>query len=328
MILKDREGAHRDIDRLEALLRDPRGDSRYRQQLDTEIRKLKAGDRGEEGVAYHLKVFFGETKNWVVLNDVRIEHDGLVAQIDHILIGRMLDVWVCESKSCSGGVRINERREFMTFVGGRPRGMDSPIEQNERHIRILRAVFDAGLIAMPKRLGFTLKPRFHSLILIANGAITRPKAPFPGLESVIKAEHLKDHVMTADDGSNPLDIAKLVSSATLEDIGRQLAGLHKPIVLDWQARLRQAATAGHASSLQAPPPAAAAAPASSRAEAATAAAAELPGVARPPRPAAACAHCGDAVSTGVRSYCVKNADRFAGAIYCQPCQATLSAQAN
>ncbi|WP_426169272.1 nuclease-related domain-containing protein [Sandarakinorhabdus sp. DWP1-3-1] len=327
VILKQHEGVHRDIEKLEILMRDTRADSRYRQQIDTEIRKLRAGDRGEAGVAYHLKSFFGDSKNWIVLNDLRIEHDGLVAQIDHILIGRMLDIWVCESKSCSGGVKINDRREFTTFFNGRPRGMASPIEQNERHVRLLRTVFDAGLVTMPKRLGFLLKPRFRSLILIANGAITRPKVPFPGLETVIKGEHLKDHVTGSDEGGNPLDIAKIVSPTTLEDIGRQLLALHKPIVFDWHARLEAAARAGKESTTQQPPHApAAAVPSATEAPAEVAAAPTVVplAAAKAPRPPAAnCKQCGGPVSSGVKSYCVKNAERFAGAILCQPCQAAL-----
>ena len=61
-----------------------------------------------------------QSKNWFspieeapvfasVIHDLRIECEGRVAQIDHLLIGRFLDIWVCETKNFSEGIAINEQ---------------------------------------------------------------------------------------------------------------------------------------------------------------------------------------------------------------------------
>jgi hypothetical protein len=44
----------------------------------------------------------------VVIHDLRIEHRGRVAQIDHLLINRVLDIFVLESKNYYYGVKISE----------------------------------------------------------------------------------------------------------------------------------------------------------------------------------------------------------------------------
>jgi len=55
--------------------------------VDQEIRALKAGRRGEHDTAYEIDFHLGESKNTMVLHDLRFElDDGRVAQIDHLLI--------------------------------------------------------------------------------------------------------------------------------------------------------------------------------------------------------------------------------------------------
>jgi len=63
-----------------------------------------------------------------------------VAQIDHLLINRLLDIWVLESKHFAEGVSINDHGEWTGFSGGRPYGMASPIEQNRKHVAVLEQV--------------------------------------------------------------------------------------------------------------------------------------------------------------------------------------------
>jgi Nuclease-related domain len=313
VILKESESVYQDIERLEALLGHPNADARARVKIEEQIRILKAGERGESSAFYHIKTYFGPSKNWVVLNDLRLEHDGHVAQIDHLLIGRLLDIWVCESKHVSNGVKINEFGEFMTFDHNRkPRGMASPIEQNERHIHVLKMVFDAGALQMPRRLGLTLKPRFHSAVLIAKGTISRPKVPIPGLETVIQTEQLRQHINKRMDAGSALDLAKLVSFETIEQIGRQLADLHRPIAFDWEKRLGL----HDATPRRAPKPAPLAAPrAEPEVAAAKAKAVEVASTA-----VGGCASCGCAISRGVRTFCEKNPERFGGTVYCMTCQ--------
>lgn len=46
------------------------------------------------------------------MHDLRLDIEGQVAQIDHLVISSMLEVFVCESKSYTGGVTVNEHGEL------------------------------------------------------------------------------------------------------------------------------------------------------------------------------------------------------------------------
>lgn len=325
MILKDRDGVFVDIERLLALAGHRNATTRHRVEIEEEIRRLKAGDRGESSAANHLRTFFGESKDWIVIHDLRLEHRGVVAQIDHLLIGRLLDVWVCESKHVANGVKINDHGEFMTWHNKIPRAMASPIEQTERHIHVLKQVVESGAVKLPTRLGLTLRPRFRGLVLISHGTIQRPLAPVRGLEMVIKSEHLQRHVTVADSGGNPLDLAKYVGFDTLRELGDQLVALHRPISFDWELRigLRAAKQPAEPANvwqtpdayLQPRPVTQASVPARQHGGSNV-----VPTHKPESTRSDGCAGCGGAISSGVRAFCLNNATRFGGALYCMSCQ--------
>ncbi len=79
----------------------------------------------------------------MVLHDLRLECDGRVAQIDHLLMNRFLEIYVCESKRFAEGVAINDQGEFSAFYGSKPYGVPSPVQQNKRHMVVLESVTSA-----------------------------------------------------------------------------------------------------------------------------------------------------------------------------------------
>jgi hypothetical protein len=243
----------------------------------------------------------------MVIHDLRLEFGGRVAQIDHLLIGRVLDVWVCETKSFREGVRINDYGEWSRYGGGRAYGMPSPVEQNRRHVAVLKDLFDKGGIRLPRRF-ITLKPTLLSVILVSNNAkIDRPKskkaaAAIDGLETVIKLEQLVRTVERRFDERNAVGfLAKIVSTATIEDIAQQLVALHKPIEWDWAARFGLPST-----------PPAEPTPAM--------AAATQPAPGGTPASLDTCASCGVPVSPKVAAYSLEHAARFGGKVLCFNCQ--------
>ncbi len=166
---------------------------------------------------------------------------GRVAQIDHLVINRCLDIWVCESKSFAQGVAINEHGEFTRFHGRTPIGIPSPLEQNRKHIDVLKSLLESSAFRLPTRLGVAIRPNYESVVLIANGArITRPKAPVPGLDRVVHTERLRSLIERSIDEASALTMLgstlKIVSAETLEAFARQLAALHRPIVFDWHGK--------------------------------------------------------------------------------------------
>jgi len=127
MIIKEADSRQDDLDTLEILLHHRLANIETKKLIDREIRNIRSGIKGEEEAAYEIKVRFKDSKNWFVIHDLRIEVDGLVAQIDHLIINRFMEIYVCESKRFFEGIAINEQMEFSAFYGGKPYGIPSPI---------------------------------------------------------------------------------------------------------------------------------------------------------------------------------------------------------
>jgi hypothetical protein len=325
MIIKDADDKQPQIAALQALKARSDCNATARQKIEKEIRTIQAGARGEKEAAYEFMVHYGESRNWAVIHDLRIEFGGLAAQIDHLVINRWLDVWVCESKHFSEGVEINEQGEFTGFYGGgKSYEISSPIEQNAKHILILRRLLESGAVNLPKRLGFTIKPELKSLILVSQKArITRPKTKIDGLDCIIKSDQFFKTVDKAVDENGILSAGRIVGSDTLEDLARQIARLHKPIQFDWAARFGLPA-ATHAQSVptqskavpqaaQPKPVAPVQVPTPELANAASAGEAK-------PKQKLVCHSCGESVPYNVAKFCWFNKPKFGGNVFCMECQ--------
>jgi hypothetical protein len=303
MLLKAADNKNNDIHILESLRAHPSASADTRQLIEREIRNIRAGMKGEAESAYELDFNF-KNRNWMVIHDLRIEHDGRVAQIDHLLINRWLSVYVCESKRFGEGVAINDQGEFSAFFGHRPYGIPSPIEQNNRHILVLKSLLQADVVPVPRRLGFKITPDLEGYVLVSKAArISRPKTAIPGMENVVKTDQFVSQLSRAIDQSGPLAMARVISQDTLEDFGRQLAALHKPIQFDWAAKFGLAHVDGathDSATATAPPAAAEPVPAQSKSK-------------------LVCSTCTAPVSYAVAKFCW-NTRRFGGKVFCMACQ--------
>jgi hypothetical protein len=313
-VLKHADDKQPEIDALTALQARHDLDPSTHKRIEEEIWRVRAGMLGERDAAYEIDFEFASRKSYVVIHDLRLEFGGRVAQIDHLLLNRVLDAWVCETKSFKEGVRINDHGEWSRYGGGRAHGMASPIAQNRRHAAVLKDVFDKGGIRLPRRV-VTLKPSLVPVILVSNNAkIDRPKskraaAAIDGIETVFKVEQLARKVDERFDEHNAVRfLAKVVSRETIEDIGRQLVALHKPATWDWAARFGIPQLTEHPTS-EAP-----------------VAAIEMS--AAPSRPSAGtCFSCGAAVSPKVAAYSLEHQDEFGGEVLCFDCQRAVRREA-
>jgi hypothetical protein len=300
MLIKEANDRQGDIEALNGLLVRPGIDTATRKGVEVELRRVQAGARGEREAAYEIEFHYAKNENRMTIHDLRVEVDGRVAQIDHLIIDRLLGIWVCESKHFSEGVAVDDLGEWTGFYNRRPFGIGSPIEQNRKHIAVLNDVFDQGLVALPKRLGITIKPKLHSLVLVSkNARITRPKtkagrARVPGLDSVIKVDRLKSILDGDMDSQGVTAFRRIVGRGEIEKVARQLAGLHRPASIDWHARF------GIADEVAAQP--------------ATQATASV----RPTRQE--CQACGKRVSLAVIAFSRAHGDAFGDRILCMDCQ--------
>ena len=306
----DRSG---DVLALERLLERPDVPSATRVRIQSEIRQIQVGAHGERDAAYDIEFHFGRSPHWATIHDLRIELDGLVAQIDHLIMNRLAEIWVCESKHFAEGVSVDEHGEWIRWWHGKPEGIPSPIEQNRRHVVLLQRVFDDGLVPLPRRFGLIrMKPMVHSLVLVSNNArIGRPKRPIKGLDEVIKAEKLRTALYDAYDSAPDIRMSRLIGKDALAKFAQELAGLHRPAAFDWPARFGLAPET--------------VVPASSSPSAAQR---DDPQTVRKREPVsgATCERCGRAVSATVVRYCGDHAEEFGGRVYCMRCQPEVRAR--
>ena len=323
MIIKPADDKQQQRLVLQNLLNHPAADATTKKRIEHELRKIQAGIRGEEEAAYEMKVHYGDSPNWMIIHDLRIEHGGLVAQIDHLIVNRFLEMWVCESKHFSEGVAVNEHGEFTAFFGSKPYGVPSPIEQNNRHILILKRLFETGTVKLPTRIGFTIKPDLKSLVLVSKGArVSRPKAKIAGLDAIIKNDMLFKTINKLVDDSNPLTMAKIVGRDTLEGLAKEIAKLHRPIEFNWHAKFGLADLPTQAAPVAIParPVVAQAVQSAQPAKAAPAPQATEPADKQKTKQKLVCHSCGESVPYNVAKFCWLNKPKFGGNLYCMDCQ--------
>lgn len=308
MIIKQADDKTRDLEMLKSMAARPDVSAGVRTKIKQEIKNIQSGMKGEADAAYEMGFHFRASKNWMVLHDLRLKCEERVVQIDHLLINRFMEIYVCESKRFSEGIAINEQGEFSAFYDSKPRAIASPIEQNRRHIAVLEAVFKTGQVALPTRLGFNLKPALKSLILVSTTSrITRPKTKVEGVEQVIKNDQLHTHIYKAIDAdNNPILAVKLIGQDTLEAFARSLAAAHQPLEINWAAKfgvpgnpLQSEISVRGSRELTNPESASATTNKSSK---------------------LSCASCGVAVTYTVAKFCWSNKRRFDGKVFCMECQ--------
>ena len=230
MIIKEADDRSAELAALEQAVEESSGPAA--QQAKEELRVRRAGQKGEHESAYHINFHFGNSANWFVLHDLRLEQNGRTAQIDHLLLSRTLACYVLESKHFHAGLKITDEGEFLRWNNYRKtyEGMESPLAQNERHALVLRDVFKA--MDMPTRLGVRLMPKLYPYVLVSPKSRIDRSTKFDS-GAVIKADKIRKQFEEDLDSESPLETmmsaARFVSADTARTIAEQLAALHQPV---------------------------------------------------------------------------------------------------
>lgn len=131
-----------------------------------------AGAQAERQMAHYLDRYFRESKWHLLLHDLRLVHEGEVAQIDH-LVAHRYGVAIVESKSVSTAVRINRAGEWERRSNRVWRGMPDPLLQGERQGLVLKRLLTANTEALLGRVAFGLKQStFRNMAIDAFAAIS------------------------------------------------------------------------------------------------------------------------------------------------------------
>ena len=147
-----------------------------------------AGRKAEEQMAFYLRRFFGSSADVDVLNYLRIDLNGEVAQMDHLVL-HPFGLLIVESKSVSDGVQITDDGQWMRWFNRKPSGMASPITQAQLQGRLLKELLEKTV----KQKGFFDQIRLDVLVAISDsGTITWPKSG--ALPEVCKADQVPDRI--------------------------------------------------------------------------------------------------------------------------------------
>ncbi len=299
MIIKNADDKSTQIAELESYLADPHIASSKKSLIEKELIMVRAGLKGEREAGYEIDFNYGTSEHHAVIHDLRLEYGGRVAQIDHLVINRLLEIFILETKHFAEGVSVNEHGEFTAWYGGRPKGIPSPFEQNMRHVRVMQDVLDT-LLSRPTRLGVKLPIALEPVVLVSKHArVGRPKGY--DTSRLIKADQLVTWCNRHADALTVLSMWKVVSMDTVASLAKQLAALHVPMYPNYRAKF------GLGEGELSP-------------KMNDTAKLEKDAVTLPSKEPVRCQQCDAPVSYPVIKFCRMNKGRFGGNVYCQSCQ--------
>lgn len=136
IFLKETSYANLQIEELKAFLEIAPNDVKLK--IEQDIKILNAGVYGEENIIYELR---NSHIPMYILHDLYLENNGLMAQIDFLIITRKCN-FIIECKNLIGNIEINSDGDFirtMQYNGkNKKEGIYSPITQNKRHLELLK----------------------------------------------------------------------------------------------------------------------------------------------------------------------------------------------
>ena len=148
-----------------------------------------AGVKAEKNMAYYLGVRFSDHQDLIVFNNLKIEHNGYTAQIDHLVLSRW-SAYFIETKNVSHKLHINADGQWARVYGRKHKPFESPIEQSRRHESTLFNMLESRLPEfMGKILGF--QKTFRKQIDVHHWVAIPYKATITGPGKKAIAEHLK-----------------------------------------------------------------------------------------------------------------------------------------
>lgn len=313
MLIKTADDKAKRLRLLEDLQASPRLNIRQKDWLAKELHNTKRGIQGEKSAAHYLDNYLAGSKNFMLIHDLRVQVDGEVAQIDHLLVGRAFFILV-ETKTFGGDIVVNERGEFsVEYPGERRFDIPSPLAQSRRHENVLHKLLER-LEIRPRTGG---RQRMEHVVLVdPSRAIRRPKDDRLDTSFLVKADQFPDwHKRWVDKDLGVLEtfsaLADLRSHETIKEWAEKIARQHRPpSLLELPEFMRPGEERVQA------------APAAPTANKPASTSVQSPGPAAEKRKLV-CATCGAKISFAEGKFCWNQEARFGGYQYCREHQAAV-----
>jgi len=203
-ILKDSSKAREQLAAMEELLASATH-PKLVAALENDIAAMQAGIYGEDTILFELK---HSPTPLLVLHDLFLEHEGLTAQIDFMVVTRKR-TFVLECKNLYGNVTVNQTGEFVRAVGSRREGIYSPVTQSQRHLEVLKRMRmdDKGNILTKMLFENAFDINYKSVVVLANPktVLNAKFAPKAIREQVIRADGLIDYIKRSNAQRDAVD---------------------------------------------------------------------------------------------------------------------------
>ena len=208
------------------------------ERLDHEISKVEAGIAGEKQVHFELE---NSHIPMYVLHDLFLEHEGLTAQIDYLIITRKNN-YIIECKNLYGNIEINSTGSFIrtySYKGKQIKeGIYSPITQNQRHkelIKAIRAAAKSNFITKAL-LEKNFDDNYHSIVVLANPkTVLNDRYAKKEIKSqVIRADQLVEYIKQKDKDRD----VYASSDKDMEELARFFLDKHKENPVDYVEKFR------------------------------------------------------------------------------------------
>lgn len=163
-----------------------------KEEIEKQITIAEYGIKGEESIAFELK---NSDTDMYILQDICLEHEGLSAQIDYLIVTRKR-TYIIECKNLIGDIEINNAGDFIRTYQLKGRkireGIYSPITQNIRHLLIIKAVRKSakGNIISQKIFESHFDDNYKSIVVLAN--------PKTVLNAKYAKKEVKEQIVRAD----------------------------------------------------------------------------------------------------------------------------------
>lgn len=183
-----------------------------------------AGRRAEEQMAFYLRRFFASSGDVDVLNYLRIDLSGEVAQMDHLVL-HPYGLLIVESKSVSDSVQITDDGQWKRWFNRKPSGMPSPITQAKMQAALLKELLEKTV----RQKGFFDQVRLDVLVAISDrGTIQWPASG--ALPEVCKADQVPDRInQCVDQFRRVRQEPDILTSSYRRAIAEFLLKVHKPL---------------------------------------------------------------------------------------------------
>lgn len=202
--------------------------------IKQEINKLETGLEGEKETAYFIDFNLKDSENYVILHDLRFEIDGLTAQIDHLLINKVIGVVLVETKNTKAEVTINDDGTMLYEYGkNKSYNQANPLEQSKRHELVVQKIFEK----------YNMKFNILSyVVFLPEVKIKNKTLPKNFLRADTFTESIynefKHSPLKILSGAAKMIMNKIPSTKELTNIGNILISEHKPTSVNYNLKYK------------------------------------------------------------------------------------------